>query len=79
MYRIMEEWTEEEEHENWRYQDVQTGWFEEGDLVSDGKRGEARQAFGKLHNLDDALCGELTKLVPQPQVQLDSMVGAWVL
>lgn len=46
------------------YQDVQAGCFEEGDLVSNGERGETRQAFGKLHNLDDAFGGELTEFVP---------------
>lgn len=58
------------------YQNVQTGGFEKGDLVSDGQRGEAREALGKLHNLDNALGGQLAELVPQAQVQLHPVVCA---
>lgn len=61
------------------YQDVQTCRFEEGDLVSDGERGEAWKPLGKLHNLYNALSGELTELVPQAQVQLHPVVSAGVL
>lgn len=61
------------------YQNVQTGGFEKGDLVSNGERGEAREPLGKLHNLDDALGGQLAELVPQAQVQLHPVVGAGVL
>ena len=48
-------------------------------MVSDGERGEPGQAFGKLHDLDDALGGELTELVPQAQVQLHPVLRAGVL
>lgn len=51
------------------YQDVQTGSFEQSDLVGDGERREAGQLLGKLHCLDDALSGQLTELVPQVYVQ----------
>jgi len=51
------------------YQDVQTGGFEQSDLVSDGERGETGQLLGELHRLDDALGGEFTELVPQVVVQ----------
>lgn len=61
------------------YQDVQTRGFEKGDLVGDGERGEAREPLGKLHNLDNALGGELAELVPQAQVQLHPVVCAGVL
>lgn len=51
------------------YQDVQTGSFEQSDLVGDGKRCEAGQLLSKLHCLYDALGGEFTELVPQVYVQ----------
>lgn len=51
------------------YQDVQTGGFEQSDLVGDGKRCEAGQLLRKLHCLYDALGGEFTELVPQVHVQ----------
>ena len=51
------------------YQDVQTGGFEQSDLVSDGKRREAGQLLCKLHCLYDALGGEFAELVPQVHVQ----------
>lgn len=57
------------------YQDVQTCRFEESDLVSDGECSEAREPLGKLHNLYNALSGELTELIPQAQVQLYSVVS----
>ena len=61
------------------YQDVKAGWFEEGDLVSNGEGGEAWQAFGELDDLDDAFGGELAEFVPQPQIQLYPVVWARVL
>lgn len=61
------------------YQDVQTRRLEQGDLVGDGERGEARYPLGKLHNLDDALGGQLTELVPQAQVQLHPVVRTGIL
>ncbi len=51
------------------YQDVQTGGFEQSDLVGDSKRCKARQLLRKLHRLYDALGGEFTELVPQVYVQ----------
>lgn len=61
------------------YQNVQTGRLEQGDLVSDGQRCEAWYSLGKLHNLDDALGGKFTELVPQAQVKLHPMVCAGIL
>lgn len=51
------------------YQNIQTGGFEQSDLVSDGERRKARQLFGELHRLDDALGGQLAELIPQVNVQ----------
>lgn len=61
------------------YQDVQAGGLQQGDLVCDGQAGEAWQAFSKLHDLDNALGGQLTEFVPEAQVQSDSMVSTGVL
>lgn len=51
------------------YQNIQTGSFEQSDLVGDGECGETRQLLCKLHRLYDALGGELAELVPQVYVQ----------
>lgn len=51
------------------YQDVQTGGFEQSDLICDGERHKARQLLSKLHRLYDALCREFTELVPEVHVQ----------
>lgn len=51
------------------YQDVQTGCFEQSDLIGDGERREAGQLLRELHRLYDALGGEFTELVPQVYVQ----------
>lgn len=51
------------------YQNIQTGGFEQSDLVSDGERREARQLLGELHRLYDALGGQFAELVPQVYVQ----------
>lgn len=55
------------------HQDVQAGSLEKGDLVSDGESGETRQLLGKLHSLNDALGGEFTELVPEVDVQRDTL------
>ena len=51
------------------YQDVQTGGFEQSDLVCYSERCEAGQLLSKLHCLYDALGGEFTELVPQVYIQ----------
>lgn len=56
------------------HQDVQAGGLEEGDLVSNGEGGEAGQLLGELHSLDDALGGEFTELVPEVNVQRDTLL-----
>lgn len=61
------------------YQDVEAGGLQQGDLVRDGQAGEAWQALGKLHDLDNALGGQFTEFVPEAQVQPDSMVSAGIL
>lgn len=61
------------------HQDVQAGCLEQGDLVSDAEGGEAWQALCELHNLDDALGGQFTELVPQPQVQLNPVICTGIL
>lgn len=61
------------------HQDVEAGGFEEGDLVSDGERGEAGELLGELHRLDDALGGQLAELVPQVDVQGHALLRAVVL
>ena len=61
------------------YQDVEAGGLQQGDLVCDGQAGETWQAFGKLHDLNNALGGQFTEFVPEAQVQPDSMVGAGIL
>lgn len=61
------------------YQNVQTRRLEQSDLVRDGERSEAWYPLGKLHNLDDALGGKFTELVPQTQVQLHSVVRTGIL
>lgn len=55
------------------HQDVQAGSLEEGDLVRNGEGGEAGQLLGELHSLDDALGGEFTELVPEVNVQGDTL------
>lgn len=55
------------------HQDVQAGRLEKGDLVGNGERGEARQLLGELHSLNDALGGEFTELVPEVDVQRDTL------
>lgn len=61
------------------YQDVQAGSLEQGDLVGDGQAGEARQTLGELHNLNNALGGQLTEFVPEAQVQSDPVVSTGIL
>lgn len=61
------------------YQDVQAGSLEQSDLVSNAEPCKARQPLGKLHDLDDAFSGQLTELVPQPQIQLYPVVCTGVL
>ena len=61
------------------YQDVEAGGLQQSDLVCDGQAGETWQAFGKLHDLNNALGGQLTEFVPEAQVQPDSMVSAGIL
>lgn len=61
------------------YQDVEAGSLQQGDLVCDGQAGETWQAFGKLHDLNNALGGQFTEFVPEAQVQPDSMVSAGIL
>lgn len=56
------------------HQDVQAGSLEEGDLVSNGEGGEAGQLLGELHSLNDALGGEFTELVPEVNVQRDTLL-----
>lgn len=55
------------------HQDVQAGSLEKGDLVGNGEGGEARQLLGELHSLNDALGGEFTELVPEVDVQRDTL------
>lgn len=55
------------------HQDVQAGSFEKGDLVGNGEGGEARQLLGELHSLNDALGGEFTELVPEVDVQRNTL------
>lgn len=55
------------------HQDIQAGSLEEGDLVGDGEGGEAGKLLGELHSLNDALGGEFTELVPEVNVQGDSL------
>lgn len=61
------------------HKDVEAGGFEQGDLVSDGQRGEARELLGKLNRLDDAFGGQLAELVPKTDVQRDTMLRAVAL
>lgn len=61
------------------HQDVQAGGLQQSDLVSNAKPGKARQPLGKLHDLDDTLGGQLTELVPEPQIQLHPVVCTGVL
>lgn len=61
------------------YQDVQAGGLQQGDLVRDGQAGEAWQTFSKLYDLNNALGGQFTEFVPEPQVQSDSMVSTGIL
>lgn len=63
----------------WLYQNVEAGGFQERDLIGDGQPREARHSFGELHNLDNALSGQLTELVPQAQVQPHTVVCTRVL
>lgn len=62
-------WFKTEKKGHCFYQNVQTGGFEQGDLVSDGERCEAGQLLSELHRLYDALGGEFTELIPQVYVQ----------
>lgn len=48
-------------------------------MVCDGQAGEAWQTFSKLHDLNNALGGQLTEFVPEAQVQSDSMVSTGIL
>lgn len=50
------------------YQDIQTGCFEESDLIGDGERHETRQLLGELHCLYDALGRQFAELVPEVYV-----------
>ena len=61
------------------HQDVEAGGLQQGDLVGDGERGEARQLLGELHRLDDALGGQLAELVPQVDVQSHAVLRAVTL
>lgn len=61
------------------YQDVQASGLEQGDLVCNGQAGEARQTLGELHDLNNALGGQLTEFVPEAQVQPDPVVSTGVL
>lgn len=61
------------------HQDVQAGSLEKGDLVSNGEGGEAGQLLGELHSLNDALGGEFTELVPEVNVQRNTLLRAVVL
>jgi len=61
------------------HQYVQAGSFQQSDLVRHGQAREAWHSFSELHHLDDALGGQFTELVPEPQVQLDPVVAARVL
>lgn len=61
------------------YQDVQAGGLEQSDLVGNAEPRKAGQPLGKLHDLDDALGGQLAELVPEPQIQLHPVVCAGVL
>lgn len=61
------------------YQDVQAGSLEQSNLVSNAEPCKAGQPLGKLHNLNDALGGQLTELVPQSQIQLYPVVCTGVL
>ena len=47
------------------HQNIQAGRFQERDLVCNGQPCEARHSFGKFHDLDNALSGQLAELVPQ--------------
>lgn len=61
------------------HQYVEAGGLQQRDLVCDGKRGKSRQLLGKLHRLDDALCGELAELIPQIHVQRHAPLRAVTL
>lgn len=61
------------------YQYVEAGGLQQGDLVCNGERGESWQLLGKLHRLDDALCGELAELIPQIHVQRHAPLRAVTL
>lgn len=61
------------------HQNIEAGSFEKRDLVSDGESGETRQLLGKFYCLDDTLCGQFTKLVPQVNVERDPLIWAVVL
>ena len=65
---------EREEEKRLPHQYVEAGRLQQSDLVGDGEGGESWQPLGKFHNLDDAFGGELTELVPQTQIQLDTVV-----
>lgn len=54
-------------------QDVQAGSLEKGDLVGDGKGGKSRKLLRKLYCLNDALGGQFTELVPEVNVQRDTL------
>lgn len=61
------------------HKDIEAGGFEQGDLVSDCQRGEARELLGELNCLDNAFGGQLTELVPKTDVQWDTMLRAVAL
>lgn len=61
------------------YQDVQASGLEQGDLVCDGQASEARQTLGELHDLNNALGGQLAEFVPEAQVQPDPVVSTGIL
>lgn len=68
----------QEPEPSWRagadsHQDIQAGSLEEGDLVGDGEGGETGKLLGEFHSLNDALGGEFTELVPEVNVQGDTL------
>lgn len=56
------------------HQYVQAGRLQKSNLVSDGESSETWQPLSKFHDLDDAFGGELAELVPQTQIQLNTVV-----
>lgn len=61
------------------HQYVEAGGLQQCDLVCNGERGKSWQLLGKLHRLDDALCGKLAELIPQIHVQSHAPLRAVTL